>query len=462
LKAQAQEPLIDQVARFLRAVPEGDLATMRRVLEGFPEVASTSIHAACAACDAGAVERWLARDASVATAKLRDTGWTPLDCLAVSPMFGIDDAHREASVAIGRRLLALEADANTFTLASPDDSSSRLSVLYRASEQGNRGLVQLLLEHGANPNDGESAYHAAERNHRDVLELLVAHGAEISAAHQPWNNTVLYFLAGYHDDHPRARDATAGMQWLLEHGADPNVPSYDHRETPLHRIAEMGRGVPVAELLLAHGADPRRARADGRTPYELAMRAGNLAVAELLRAKGGAVEPLRPIDAVLSACAAGDEARARALLDAHSGLREALLEQESNALVHAAGAGMVAAVRTLAALGFDLGRESPWGGTPLHMAAWRGRIEAVRALIDAGAPINVRDRTYGSSPIAWAGHGSANCREADDDYIAVIDLLLTAGAEREPSFNRWKDPPENLSSDAVADYYRARGFAPEE
>ena len=167
MKAQAREPLIDQVARFLRAVPEGDLATMRRVLEGFPEVASTSIHAACAACDAGAVERWLARDASVATAKLRDTGWTPLDCLAVSPMFGIDDAHREASVAIGRRLLALEADANTFTLASPDDSSSRLSVLYRASEQGNRGLVQLLLEHGANPNDGESAYHAAERNHRD-------------------------------------------------------------------------------------------------------------------------------------------------------------------------------------------------------------------------------------------------------------------------------------------------------
>src|SRR5262249_49488484 len=146
-------------------------------------------------------------------------------------MFRVDAAHREASVAIARRLLALGADANTYSLANAGDPGSKLSVLYRASAQGNAAVVKLLLDQGASPNDGESAYHAAEHDHRDVLALLVAHGAEISAAQQPWNNTVLYFLAGYGPGHPNVATVHSGMKWLLEHGADPNVPSYESRET---------------------------------------------------------------------------------------------------------------------------------------------------------------------------------------------------------------------------------------
>jgi ankyrin repeat protein len=130
--------------------------------------------------------------------------------------------------------------------------------------------------------------------------------------------------------------------------------------------------------------------------------------------------------------------------------------------MHAAEAGNVAAVRVLASLGLDLALEGPWGGTALHWAAWNGRVALVRELLAAGAPVNVRDRTYGSSPIAWAAHGSANCREADDDYVAVVDLLLAAHAERAPSFNRWNEAPENLASEVVADHLRAHGFAPEE
>ena len=64
-----------------------------------------------------------------------------------------------------------------------------------------------------------------------------------------------------------------------------------------------------------------------------------------------------------------------------------------------------------------------------------------------------------SAKIAWAAHGSANCRDADDDYVAVTDLLIDARAEREPSFNKFGEPPEDLASDVVADHLRARGFA---
>ena len=458
---QSQEPLIAQVARFLQALPEADLTTMRRVIEQFPQVARTSVHAAAAACDPAAFEAWIAREPASALAKFRDTGWTPLDCLAASPMFAIDDAHRAASVAIGRRLLELGADANAFTTFE-GDGKSRLPVLYRASEQGNAGLVRLLLERGADPNDGESTYHAAERDHRDVLELLLAHGAEISAAHPHWTNTVLYFVAGYRDDHPRARAATAGMEWLLGHGADPSVSSYEHRETPLHRIADLGRGVAVAELLLAHRADPRQPRADGRLPYELAMRVGNVSVAEFLRARGGGVETLRPVDAFLHACATGDLAAARSFVDANPSLRGELLGSEHAAILRAMEAGHAGVVGILRTLGFDLSVEGPWGGTPLHWASWHGRVELARALLAEGAPVNVRDRTYGSSPIAWAAHGSTNARSADDHYIAIIDLLLAAGAEREVSFNKWHEAPESMASEAVADHLRARGFAPAE
>ena len=66
---------------------------------------------------------------------------------------------------------------------------------------------------------------------------------------------------------------------------------------------------------------------------------------------------------------------------------------------------------------------------------------------------------YGSTPLAWAAHGSANCRKgADEDYIAVISMLLDAGSERVPSFNNWNEPPEQLGSKAVNAFLRESGF----
>lgn len=457
---QGQEPMAAQVARFLHALPSGDLDTMSRVLQDFPQVAFTSLHAACAACDEAAVDSWLTNDPAAATAPIRGSDWTPLMCLAASPLFALDRVHRGASVAIAVRLLARGADPNGAT-APPSGGEGLLTVLYRASERGNAGLVRLLLEHGARPDDGESVYHAAERGHLEVLELLRAHGAELSATHRPWDNTVLYYLAGYRDGHPLADSARAGMRWLLEHGADPDVPSHDVLETPLHRVAARGDGAALARLLLDHGADPRARRADGRTPYELAMRVGDLGLVELLRARGGGAERLLPIDQVLHACAIGDGARARRLLTDSPGLHHELLTNEPHALHAAVEAGAVGAVEVLVSLGVDPAREGPWGGTALHWASWRGRVEGVRALLAAGAPLDLRDRTYGSSPLAWAAHGSAHCREAGADYLEVIDLLLAAKPDRASSLNRWGEPPENLASEAIADHLRARGFAPE-
>jgi hypothetical protein len=80
-------------------------------------------------------------------------------------------------------------------------------------------------------------------------------------------------------------------------------------------------------------------------------------------------------------------------------------------------------------------------------------------LLDAGAPVNVRDKQFGSSPLAWAAHGSVHARPGnDDDYIAVVETLLDAGSLREASLNNWNEAPESMASDLVVRVLRQRGF----
>ena len=78
-------------------------------------------------------------------------------------------------------------------------------------------------------------------------------------------------------------------------------------------------------------------------------------------------------------------------------------------------------------------------------------------LLERGADPNVSsgerddtpDREFGSS-LGWAGHGSANCRSADDDYCAVVNLLCGVGATRDASINRFNEPPEDMATPRVA------------
>ena len=126
----------------------------------------------------------------------------------------------------------------------------------------------------------------------------------------------------------------------------------------------------------------------------------------------------------------------------------------------AARRGRADAVRVMAAVGFDVAWEHPNGGTALHWAAWQGHADVVRLLVQLGAPVNVRDTTYGSTPIAWASHGSQFCRSADADYLACVDVLLDAGSDFAAANNKWGDPPHKLASRRVRDRLVKRGFVP--
>lgn len=62
------------------------------------------------------------------------------------------------------------------------------------------------------------------------------------------------------------------------------------------------------------------------------------------------------------------------------------------------------------------------GSTPLHCAAWKGHVEAVAALLAAGAEVNAHNQNghWGTTPLHAAAH--ANQRE-------IVALLLAHGAE---------------------------------
>ena len=445
---------------FLQALRRERDATAAQLLRRRPDLSCASPFAAAAAGDADALAKMLADAPQLVSTPHEKDRCEPLLYACASPLF-VDSPERARGILrCAELLLDAGASPNAFMLHDPSDPKSKIPALYFAAVKGNAPLVAMLLARGADPNDGESIYHAAEMDRRDCLELLAAHGADLSGRHSHWGNTPLYFLAGWKEGGAKTATATAGMRWLLEHGADPNVTSYKTEETPLHRVAAFGRAPAVAAMLLDHGAAVDQPRADGKTAYALAVRTGNVAVAELLRERGADVAKLTPVDELLGACMTADEPRARALLAADPQLLERLDGEDREMFALAAEEGREASVRLMHALGFDLGAEGHGGGTPLHRAAWHGHVALTRLLVALGAPLNVRDSQYGCSPLAWAAHGSTYCRRADDDYCAIVEALLDAGAGRETSINRWGEPPENMARPRVKRLLRERGFAP--
>jgi ankyrin repeat protein len=256
-------------------------------------------------------------------------------------------------------------------------------------------LARVLLEAGASPNDNDSLYHAMEAP-IECAELLFAHGAEANGT-----NALAHAL-----DYDRLEP----VRLLLDNGADPN-------ELPnLHHAVKRGRSPEFLRLLVERGADLSMRDHRGKTAYAHAVRRGRLDLAEALAQVGSPTE-VDPVDEVIGAVARGERPRRPVELDADA----------RDALVDAAMEGSLEAV--VAAYGTEI--RGNLGGTLLHHAAWLGRPELVRRLIELGADVDSRADTQWDTPLGWCAHGSRHVG-GDLDYVGVAEALVGAGARIEP------------------------------
>ncbi len=421
LKLHVETRAIDAAeARLVEAVLEGERDAVEAILAERPALATRSAWTAAALGDAATVAKELETNPAWAKAKGGPRGWEALLYVCFGRCGG-GDAERTAAA---RALLEKGAEANAHWFHG-DWPESPLPALYGATGVNDfPQLARVLLVAGANPDDGESRYHAAEHGHTASLEMLAEFGADFSGADRTWGNTPLYFLFGYAHAGPAVR---AGICWLLEHGANPNVVSHAGgvAETALHAAVNHDWDGETVGLLLRHGAEIDARRADGRTAYALAVRGGKEVLGQALR-EHGAVDEASESDRLLGACMRGEAVEPRQI---------AWSEEDRKMPLVAAREGRASALRALAEVGLSLDVSGESGERPLHWAAWHGWREAVAVLIERGVKLGECDRRFGAAPSGWCAHGSVFCANPKGEYAAVLEALIAAGAFVAPDTN---------------------------
>lgn len=161
------------------------------------------------------------------------------------------------------------------------------TVLHFAARYGWLGIVQSLLEKGADVNvkdeeDKTPLFEATKCRHRDVADLLISSGAEVLCCTN-LNHTLLHAasVAGWLDF----------VQFLLEKGADPNAVDAIGC-TPLY-AAILQKHRDMVALLIDHGADTTCFTYQGLPVLHCAVIVGNLEIVKCLVEKGADVNDQR-------------------------------------------------------------------------------------------------------------------------------------------------------------------------
>jgi ankyrin repeat protein len=429
------------VAAFIEAacVPRdashssGTLERSEAILAAHPEVASSNIHTAVILGDAASVRRFLTLDARNATAKGGPYGWDALTHLCFSRYLRLDRTRSDGFVAAARALLDAGASANTGWMEESHDPHPEWeSAIYGAAGIAQHpGLTRLLLERGADPNDGETPYHVVESYDNTVMKILVESGK----LNETSMTTLLLRKTDWHD--------YEGIKWLFEHGADPNRSTHWGR-TAFHHAVSRDNGIDIIQLLLEHGADPtlvaeranlRQTDGPGLTGLAMAARRGRGDVLSLIERRGIAIE-LQGVERLIAACAKNDSATVRSIAEQEPELVGELLGQGGKLLAEFAGVGNTDGVRQLLDLGVDVNAVTEEGdpyfdvtknSTALHSAAWRAWPVTVKLLIERGAPVNALD-AKGRTALTLAVRACVDSYWKHRRTPESVEALLDAGA----------------------------------
>jgi len=409
----------EAIDEFIRCATGGASGRAERLLALHPGLASASLYTALVLGDAASVEARLRSEPELATRPGGPQHWEPLLYVCHTCMHGRTASRLDGLVSIARRLCALGANPNAEYHWNWHPELPRTALWGAVCGVAHLPLAELLLEAGANPTDGVTAHIAGGGGNLAALELL--HRFNLDANGIPGGVPPLVHMMLWATN-------PAGPRWLLEHGADPNLPWGPDGEAPLH-VAARRWDVPMVDVLIRHGADPMRRRSDGYAPRTLAELHGNHDIATAL-AEYGATDELSALERFVAACARADRTTASAMLSAAPSLRSQLQPAHHLMMQRPAEAGQAAVLETMLACGFDPNVTDKDGVTALHRAAMAGYPDAVRVLLGGGANLNALDGMFAATPLIWAVEGRGHAQPGSD-HVAVARVLIDAGSPLE-------------------------------
>ncbi|HWG03359.1 MAG TPA: ankyrin repeat domain-containing protein [Trebonia sp.] len=382
-----------------------------RLLAGHPEITRTSVHAAAAAADAGALEALLREDPALASTEGGPYRWEPILYLAYARHD--PSVSEDATIRSARLLLGHGADPNAGYLWHGQITPfTALTGALGSGEGGEDGqpqhphglaLARTLLAAGADPNDGQALYNRQFGSDDSHLALLFSRGLG-SGNGGPWRARF-----GERTDSP-AEMVREQLRWAVTHDMRDRV-----------------------RLLAEHGADLRTPfeadedwlvrcvnACDGRTPAGVAAICGCWSVLDFLTEHGVPRPAAEGADGLIAAALAGDRRTAERL----AGHADAARAQRPGLIVWAASRRAWPAIPLLAELGWDVNAraradfpvEQEWE-TALHQAARAGEIDAARMLIELGADPGIRDARFDATPLGWAEHFA---QQAMADYLRPL------------------------------------------
>lgn len=290
--------------------------------------------------------------------------------------------------------------------------------VFAAVQAGDIATVRAALEAGFDPRltdaSGRTLHQIAKEFGHEAIELLARELEERDTNPPDKRGAVDSILDAAENGH------TDKLRNLLD--AHPDLIDARggnfQKQTALHKAAWRNHHACV-ELLLARGAEVRiRDTGDNAYALHFAAEAADLAVIKLL------------IDAGSDVIGDGDDHRlgvlgwATCFHEVRKDVAEYLLARGARLNLWSALAlgrtedvrGMIAQDPSL--LDARLSRNEH-RRTPLHHAAGRNQLEAVRLLLKLGADVNATDLT-GATPLVTAAHGNADQQ--------IMSLLLEAGA----------------------------------
>jgi ankyrin repeat protein len=247
------EALHDFGQQLVNAVHDGDLGTIRKILDRHPDLVNAS-------ADLPRLNR-------------------PSDTLS---MRLLHLAIAEAKVDVLRLLIERGADFNA------RNADGRLP-LHDCFELNHDDYAKILLDAGAVPDACTAAAYGMHGQLEQILQSDPASANDLTTGnsplswaafgHQPKSATILFQHGAIADRPPYDScawgpaamvNSTDVARVLLEHGANPNWQN-DEGNTPLHRVIQSRMVVDPAkfvQLLLDSGADSNLRNREGRTPLE--------------------------------------------------------------------------------------------------------------------------------------------------------------------------------------------------